>query len=430
MIDTDGDGLSDQYEEKIGTEAYLSDTDGDGVKDGIEVGKNLDKPRNTDNDKRIDALDYDDDNDGLPTFLESKVDTDKDGKKDYLDTDSDNDGMPDGEEAGILNQDKNRDGIDDAFDVDRVGAIDNNGDGIDDNLKLPDHNNDGKPDYLDARYKKETSSPKPKVLVNKGKPKKSKNKIEQKTIELEKVIAKKVEKTPVIEKPKKVVVNRHTDSDNDGLLDSQEAILGTNPLKRDSDGDKVSDAIEIGMDINSPQDSDHDSIIDALDEDDDNDGILSRDEDINKDSTAINDDTDGDGVPNYLDANDDGDDRLTKDEGASKDTDGDGIPDYLDANDNVKNTSQMLASKGTPQKTNKEPEVVVLYDGNSDSAKFNEEVLDENVSRESSEIALNELKKNNTFETEEQPDNQTSKGAHSSLKESKVSVAKSPWVLF
>ena len=90
--DSDGDGLTDMYEEQIGTEAYLSDTDGDGIKDGIEVGKNLKKPLNSDNDSRIDALDYDDDNDGLPTFLESRKDTDKDGTKDYLDTDADNDG--------------------------------------------------------------------------------------------------------------------------------------------------------------------------------------------------------------------------------------------------------------------------------------------------------------------------------------------------
>ncbi|KAG1660465.1 Deoxyguanosinetriphosphate triphosphohydrolase-like protein [Nymphon striatum] len=101
--DSDGDGLTDLYEEKIGTEAYLSDTDGDGIDDGIEVGKNLNKPLNSDNDKRIDAVDYDDDNDGLPTFLETQNDTDKDGIKDYLDVDSDNDGLADGKEAGALN---------------------------------------------------------------------------------------------------------------------------------------------------------------------------------------------------------------------------------------------------------------------------------------------------------------------------------------
>ncbi len=339
-IDSDGDGLSDLLEEKIGTEAYLSDTDGDGIKDGIEVGENIDKPLDSDNDKRIDALDYDDDNDGLPTFLESRNDTDKDGIKDYLDTDSDNDGLTDGAEAGFLSQDKNLDGIDDAFDSARPGAVDKNGDGIDDNLKLPDYNNDGIADYLDAKYQKQVSmaSISSKHTTTETTSKKI---TENKNVELKKTISKNppqvkssavvesnVEsnakaKKEIVEIPKqiskpKTAVNRYTDTDNDGLLDSQELILGTNIMKRDSDGDKVSDAIEIGMDINAPQDSDRDGIIDALDNDDDNDGILTKFEDINNDSTAINDDTDQDGVPNYLDANDDGDDRLTKVEGGHK----------------------------------------------------------------------------------------------------------------
>lgn len=364
VIDSDGDGLSDQYEEQIGTEAFLSDTDGDGVKDGIEVGNNLKKPLNSDNDKRIDALDYDDDNDGLPTFLETKVDTDKDGLKNYLDKDSDNDGLTDGIEAGVLNQDKNTDGVDDAFDVSRKGAIDNNGDGIDDNLKLPDYDQDGIPDYLDAKYKNQTTQAPQTIVKNKQAIAEEK----QQQVVTEKVGGKESSKIE-IEKAKakpqnKIVVNRYTDSDNDGLLDSQEIILGTNPLKRDSDGDKVSDAIEIGMDINSPQDSDHDKIIDALDNDDDNDGVLTRDEDINQDSTAINDDTDQDGVPNYLDANDDGDNRLTRDEGGVADTDNDGILDYLDKNDGFKDVAPKVANK---EKIPSEPEVVVLFDGNISS---------------------------------------------------------------
>ena len=356
--DSDGDGLSDLYEDKIGTEPFLSDTDGDGVLDGVEVGKNLKKPLDTDADKRIDALDFDDDNDGLPTFLESKIDTDKDGKKDYLDKDSDNDGLIDGIEAGMLSQDKNLDGIDDAYDLDRLGAngnaVDKNGDGIDDNLVLPDHNNDGVPDYLDALFNKKVAQVQVGVVKKNIKPQKVKR-----VREKEKVTYKK--KT---NKPKKVALNRHTDTDNDGLLDTQEKSLGTNPLKRDSDGDTVSDAIEIGIDINSPQDSDHDGIIDALDSDDDNDHVLTKLEDLNKDGSAINDDTDGDGVPNYLDGNDDGDDLLTIEEGITKDTDKDGIPDYLDKNNASKDQKPQLASKN---KGLEEPEIVVLFDGNESS---------------------------------------------------------------
>lgn len=68
---------------------------------------------------------------------------------------------------------------------------------------------------------------------------------------------------------------------------------------------------------------------------DDNDGVLA--------DLEFDGDTDGDGLPNYIDADDDGDNVLTKDENPdpngdgdlsdAQDTDGDGIPDYLDADD-------------------------------------------------------------------------------------------------
>jgi len=413
--DSDGDGLTDLQEEKLGTEAYLADTDGDGISDGVEVGENVNKPLDSDNDNRIDALDYDDDNDGLPTFLESKNDTDKDGIVDYLDSDSDSDGLADGAEAGFLNQDKNLDGIDDAFDASRPGAVDKNGDGINDNLKLPDYNNDGIADYLDPNYKKQnavvsnasepagTSKATDKTIVestskaiSESSEKNNKELVEasSKTEASEVVPNKKKtlsentdakEKSKVVVLPKKiqkqkVEVNRYTDTDNDGLLDSQELILGTDIMKRDTDGDKVSDAIEVGMDINSPQDSDRDGIIDALDEDDDNDGILTKFEDINKDGTAINDDTDQDGVPNYLDANDDGDSRLTKVEGGTKDSDGDGILDYLDKNDGVKDDTPKLAGNN---EIPDEPEIVVLFDGDLSSLPPEE---NENIGTATQEI--------------------------------------------
>ena len=366
--DSDGDGLSDQYENTIGTEAYLKDTDGDGVNDGIEVGSNKDQPLDSDGDKRIDALDYDDDNDGLPSFLESKVDSDNDGLKDYLDTDSDNDGVADGIEAGLLGKDDNHDLIDDAFDAERVGAVDKNGDGIDDNLRLPDHNNDGIPDYLDATYHKKqvirTVSKKPvsrKTVIGLGGYSQERdNPARLETVEKS---TKNLKKVSIDHNKVKLIINRYTDTDNDGLLDSQERMLGTNPLKRDSDDDKVSDAIEIGLDINAPLDSDHDGIIDALDFDDDNDGVLTKNEDINKDGSPINDDTDDDGVPNYLDANDDGDSKLTLEEGDVKDTDNDGVLDYLDKNDGVKDAAPIVVIKKIPE----EPEIIVLYDGNSET---------------------------------------------------------------
>ena len=373
LPDSDGDGLSDQYEITLGTEVYLADTDGDGINDGVEVGADLEHPLDTDGDKRINALDYDDDNDGLPTILDNNgekySDVDGDGLTNHLDPDSDNDGISDGLEAGLLNQDENLDGIDDAFDVEHRGGVDKNGDGISDNLKLPDANNDGIADYLDAKTSKKTL-----IATKKVEDKKSKvvqpNK--KSIVKADEKIAK-----PVVKREKKIIINRYTDTDNDGLLDSQEKILGTNPLKRDSDGDTVSDAIEIGMDINAPQDSDHDGKIDALDDDDDNDGVLTKLEDLNKDGSPINDDTDDDGVPNYLDGNDDGDDLLTIVEGSTADSDNDGILDYLDKNDKKKDAATVANTTAEKKAPTGQPEVVVLFDGDVQSLEEESEIDNE-----------------------------------------------------
>ena len=76
---------------------------------------------------------------------------------------------------------------------------------------------------------------------------------------------------------------------------------------------------------------------------DDNDGIPAELEDINGNGDLNDDDTDADGVPNYLDQDDDGDNVFTAVENPNytatdelanaQDSDGDGIPDYLDMDD-------------------------------------------------------------------------------------------------
>lgn len=75
-------------------------------------------------------------------------------------------------------------------------------------------------------------------------------------------------------------------------------------------------------------------------EDTDGDGVADEFEDINQDNNYDNDDTDQDGIPNYLDTNDDNDALDTADEDlngdgdfTNDDTDGDGIPNYLDPED-------------------------------------------------------------------------------------------------
>jgi FKBP-type peptidyl-prolyl cis-trans isomerase FkpA len=111
-----------------------------------------------------------------------------------------------------------------------------------------------------------------------------------------------------------------SDHDNDGILTRYEDING------DGDLDAVND------------DTDGDGFPDYFDIDDEGDGVFTIDEDIDGDGDPRNDDSDNDGIPDYFDTDDDGDGILTIDEDidgdgdpTNDDTDGDGIPNYLDA---------------------------------------------------------------------------------------------------
>ncbi|GAX59560.1 hypothetical protein SCALIN_C04_0048 [Candidatus Scalindua japonica] len=89
--DADSDGLSNIFEDRIGTEPFDDDSDNDGVGDGREWAEGYD----TDRDGIIDVLDPDDDGDCIPGNKEGRVDSDHDGITNDRDKDSDNDGRPD-----------------------------------------------------------------------------------------------------------------------------------------------------------------------------------------------------------------------------------------------------------------------------------------------------------------------------------------------
>lgn len=233
-------------------------------------------------DRIDDMIDIDDDNDGITDVMEGSlaVDSDGDGIPNSLDIDSDNDGIPDLIEAqpgssytmpsGI---DDNQNGLDDIYETDVLGLV------------PVDSDNDGIPDYLD------------------------------------------------------------NDSDNDGVPDEIEGYdLGAKGIAEvlPEDYDNDADGFDNGYDgfdgsfnennLDNPfgstphlQDFDNDGIPDWRDEDDDNDGILTKYEDLNNNGIYYDDDRDFDGHPEYLDYM--GDCNLFIPEGFSPD--GDGINDYL-----------------------------------------------------------------------------------------------------
>ena len=120
------------------------------------------------------------------------------------------------------------------------------------------------------------------------------------------------------------------DADGDGLVDA---------LDPDDDGDGLPTILEDpdGDGLPANDDSDGDEVADYLDPDDDDDLVPTKIEDHDGSGSHLDDDCDGDLIPDYLDPNDDGDALDTKDEDpngdgdpTNDDSDGDGLPDYLD----------------------------------------------------------------------------------------------------
>ena len=157
VTDTDGDGLTDEEEEALGTDPENPDTDGDGLSDGEEVlGEMVSDPLDPDTDgdgvwdaDDVDPIDpySDSDGDGIadiddvfPLDPDESSDNDGDGVGDNADPDDDNDGLTDEEEAELgtdpFDPDTDGDGFGDAADVfplDPQEWADSDGDGVGDN---------------------------------------------------------------------------------------------------------------------------------------------------------------------------------------------------------------------------------------------------------------------------------------------------------
>ena len=145
-----------------GTESLPLDSDSDGVPDFIEIDSAVEL--DMDGDGLANHLDLDSDNDGIGDSIESAafsaasfsengliinpLDSDGDGRFDMFDRDSDNDGIPDAVEILGLSSDTNLDGV-----IDNYTDADLNG--HDDILELlqlvfPDTDLDGLADHLDT----------------------------------------------------------------------------------------------------------------------------------------------------------------------------------------------------------------------------------------------------------------------------------------
>ena len=318
--DTDGDGIPNQID---------LDDDNDGIPDTVEgaVDANNDgvldpSSVDTDGDGTPDAFDLDSDNDGILDNEESRldlqlvqqldqvvngaidiavpvgangladiietapdsgvinfsiVDTDNDGTPDFQDIDSDNDGINDLVEAG-------------GGDLDNDGRIDNfvdsDGKGVDDfvqNNALPvfDTDADGLADFRDTDSDNDT-------------------------------LPDSVEAGPTPNQP--------VDTDGDGAPDFRE---------QDSDGDTLPDNVEAGPNPSQPVDSDQDGMPDFQDIDSDADSIPDNLEQPVVPIGPVSNDSDNDGIDNAVDIDDDNDGILDVNEG-SGDSDGDGIANQFD----------------------------------------------------------------------------------------------------
>lgn len=373
--DTDGDGLTDAQEATLGTDPAVVDTDLDGVPDKLEVGADVTKPIDTDADTIIDALDKDDDGDGIPTKGEDKnadadnnpatnrTDTDNDGKPNYLDADDDGDGKltkseddnTDGDGNPATNpRDTDGDGIPDPLDPTDAVATNTAPKAVSDSASVVAgssvtidalaNDTDAEGNTLSIESVADGAHGTVSIISNKiiytadatyaGTDSFSYVVVDGNGGKSTGIIAVTITAKPTV-----------TDTDGDGLTDEQEKILGTNPALVDSDADGIPDKAEVGSDLTKPVDTDGDGKINAVDADDDGDGKLTKSEDDNTDADGNPQtkprDTDGDGVPDYLDANDasnptaddDGDGLTNAQEGNlgtnpnNMDSDGDSVPD-------------------------------------------------------------------------------------------------------
>jgi hypothetical protein len=331
--DSDNDGIADAIEtdsgvardtDGDGTPDHLDlDSDGDGLSDQLEAGAGP-TPVDTDNDGDADYLDLDSDNDGVADRIEGSIDTDSDGAANFRDVDSDGDGLLDSVEAMVSGVDSDNDGIDDALDPQSTGGVDANGDGIDDAYVLPDSDGDHVADILDLDSDNDgVLDVNEAILVDADHDGRAD-------------AGQSASATPADTDGDMTPDYLDIDSNADGVLDVVDSGHGSQDANHDghidaaadADGDGIPDVADAAPSVPGTfADADGDGTADAQDLDLDNDGI--------PDTLDGSDDVDGDGLPNLADRDSDGDSITDLIEAGGTDANGDGIVDNMtDANHN------------------------------------------------------------------------------------------------
>ncbi|MEQ1503081.1 MAG: MopE-related protein [Myxococcota bacterium] len=378
--DTDGDTVTDDDEHLLAhTSPTDADSDDDLRDDAIEIGGNPAAPLNTDGDGLIDALDPDDDNDGVTsaqefgdpdggdgdgvpnwfdddsdgdnwgddyefTHLHAGLDEDGDGKPNYVDKDSDADTLQDKNELGNETTfvDSDGDSVENRLDLDDDGDCVATGDELGDpNPGLhDDFDGDGQDNYLDTDDDNDGEDSCAEDADGDGNPADDDSDGDGQDNYVDDDddddgILTQIENAQPGGRDfdgDGLANNIDPDSDDDGWDDADETSFGVlvssdtdgSPdfVDPDSDGDLVPDALE-GSSA-APRDTDGDTLDDRVDTDDDDDQIPTAEECSTScaDNQPSNDDFDGDTIADYVDDDDDNDDVLTFDE----DVDGNGDP--------------------------------------------------------------------------------------------------------
>ncbi len=317
-IDTDNDGVVDYP--TPGVPSSMTDADMDGLSD--------DPVADTNNDGIADAP-ADTDTSGPTAGTNLPIpNTDNAGNPDFLDIDSDDDGIPDNIEAfaagGYIppsGNDADMDGLDDAYDND-----DNTSAGLDDGPGSPvnptDTDSDGAPDFQDLDSDNDSIND----IVEAG----------GTDADMDGLIDNPADEgtltTPLNSDGDNIPDFQDVDSDNDGTNDidgTPDVALDTDgdgmvDNTTDTDGDGIPDVIDGLVGHGDSPDTDGDGVSNAIDLDDDDDGIP----DLIEIATSTNNgDTDGDGVPDHQDLDSDNDGINDIDESGGTDNDGNGMVD-------------------------------------------------------------------------------------------------------